>query len=282
MRRFLTYTMLFIILNMLLFWIQDVCTFYSRSYQTQVFGAEVYEAKNAAKQQKRVKKLIIGDSVCKQLYGTGQLQDSAWSLACNQAITMAGHYCLLYDFLMTNSNFPPEQIVLYYDPTSLMNNLDKFSFQYFLKPFGEKRYKQLLTNPELQSRIRTIPYWWTSQLPIVRNNSWTPKYESQVSGFSLVSPISLAYLDSIRSIAERYQIPFYMCCNPLRASRKELFQHAYFQAKENGELGSEISLLENWFQSAIYLPDSVFQDEIHFKKEYIPYISTDDYSLILH
>ena len=270
MKKFLIYTVTFVCINMLLIYAQDTYTYYTGAYRDHVAGAEIYQAKQAAKQKKKVKKLLIGDSVCRQMYGVGQVGDSIWSLACNQAVTMAGHYCLVHDFITTNKDSLPQEIILSFDCKSFANNLDKYTFQYFLKPFPDKEYQPLLTNRHLLEREKQIPYRWAAHMPIIRCNSWAPEYELTQEEYTLLSPLSSDYLDSICTLAEKAGIQVHMYCNPMRESRQQTFVDIYQKALNTAETQKHQTLWEEWYQSVTYLPDSLFHDFVHFYKQDIP------------
>lgn len=276
MKRFIIYTTIFIVINLLLIYMQDAYTYYTGAYQDNVAGAEIYKAKQAARQKRKVKKLLIGDSVCKQMYDVGAVEDSVWSLACNQAVTMAGHYCLLHDFVTTNSDSLPEEIILSFDAGSLANNLDRFAFQYFLKPFWMDDYQRLLANPHLQERKKQIPYNWAANLPIIRCNSWTPDYTLPQGEYALISPVTSDYVDSICAFADSLGIKVHLFCNPIRESRRQNLKESYQNAQDSGETQKHSDLWQEWYQSAQYVSDALFHDYIHFNKQNIP---NDPYSL---
>ena len=56
----------------------------------EINGGEVYHAIKKTQTKIKIRKVLLGDSVGHQLYPCEQDYDGIVSLACNQAITMAG------------------------------------------------------------------------------------------------------------------------------------------------------------------------------------------------
>ena len=62
-------------------------------YMQEVHGHEVYTSIKKSKEKTKIKKLIIGDSTANQLYNTEtDTTSSIYSLTCNQAIGIVGHF----------------------------------------------------------------------------------------------------------------------------------------------------------------------------------------------
>ena len=139
---------------------------------------------------------MLGDSVGKQLYDNAKDYEDIYSLACNQAISMAGQYFLLHNYLEYNIDSLPEKVILLCTPFTLRNNLDIYAYQYFLKPFYTSEYKSLFSEP-LINRIKQIPYYWTTQLPLVKTSNFTVSYELPIRNYQIISPITECYLNKI-------------------------------------------------------------------------------------
>lgn len=234
---------------------------YSR-YSLILNGQEIIKAIYKSKKIKKVKKLLIGDSVAEQIYSIDSYNDSIYSLTCNQAITLAGQYCLLYTFLKNNKKDLPQEVILYYNPFSLQNNLDKFAFHYFLKTFYyNDTYKDLLNNEIIKNRVLQIPYFFLADFNIIKSTNYTPIYSLKNDTTTLVSPISEFYLHKIDSLCASYKVPLKFLPSPIRNSRKREIKKIKIEDNK---------LIDKYFEKIIFMHDSLFQDPVHFKKKYIP------------
>jgi hypothetical protein len=181
---------------------------------------------------------------------------------------MAGHYFLLRNYLEVNADALPKQVVFVCTPLCLQNDLDEFSYQYFLKPFYTREYKPLFSE-RLMERVREIPRYWTSRLPFIRVSNHAIAYElDPEDDFELVSPVSREYLREMYRLASSKGVCFSLVCTPLRESRAAWAQTAVDTAERNGELDAE--LLDSYRGSILAYPDSLFRDERHFLQESIP------------
>jgi len=242
--------------------------YYSKDYTTKVHGAEVYWSIFKSKNKKQVKKLLIGDSVCKQLYDNYEYNDSIYSLACNQAITVAGQYFLLYNFLQTNNDQLPQEIILFYNPGSFENNIDIYAFQYFLKPFYNAEYRGLMDD-YLLSRIKEIPFYYITQLPFIKTSNYSPEYQLKNEEYGIFSPLSKIYLEKIVQLCEEKNIVFRLEPVPVKKMNEEIIE----KLKQNKTNIPDINpdILEDYFSKVTYFEDTLFIDNAHFKREYIPH-----------
>jgi len=230
----------------------------------------VYHSISKSKKKKKVKKLLIGDSVANQLYNNTVYNDSIYSLTCNQAITVAGHYFLLNNFIDTNKDELPEEVIFLYSPVSLMNNLDKYSFPYLLKPFYNKEYKPLI-DTYLSERIKTIPLYFISQIPLVRTSNYTPEkfYTPKEERFSgRFSPLTKDYLKKIEQLCKDNNIKFRFEPSPISKSNWDNLK----LSEKNIDYPIDTVTVDNYFHKIKYYEDSLFVDDIrvHFKQQYIP------------
>ena len=232
-------------------------------------GLEGFCAIGNSQKVGKVKKLLLGDSVGRQLYPCDKEYDSILSLACNQAITMAGQFFLLKNYIETNVEDLPEEVILLITPFSLTNDVDKYAYNYFLKPFPPYIFSEQYTK-HLKQRIHSIPYYWTANLPFVRTSSYTPKLAiPSFQSVKSVSKLSYEYLLKMDSIANANNIVFRMVSTPIRDDRQDYI--ASFWENLSPEYMSSLSgLLQPYRSSIIYLPSDWYVDEIHFFNKKIP------------
>lgn len=83
-------------------------------------------------------KLILGDSVCKQMYeGIEYYNEDTCIAGCNQAISMSGQYILLKEFLESHDNVSDVWMIVH--PTSIFTDFSKeLGYIYGVLPYVEK------------------------------------------------------------------------------------------------------------------------------------------------
>lgn len=249
---------------------ESLFSYFSKTYEDRVYGNEIYVSLKKSNTKKKASILIIGDSVAKQLYDNDTYNGDVYSLACNQAVSLAGYYILLKKFIDHNKDQLPPRVILIIVPETFTNNLDQiFTFHYFLKPFYKAENKMYFTGTCVQ-QIKKIPFYYISQLPFVINNNWSPAYNSKKdTSFKIISPISNDYLIKIKQICASNHIDFDIYCPPIKLSHKEEIKNFSHNITEFKKCGLE-QKFQSYFAMATFLPDSLFQDHIHFKKRYIP------------
>ena len=243
--------------------------FFTKTYQDTVIGREIYLSIHKSKVRKKVKVLIIGDSVAKQLYDNETYNGDVYSLASNQAISLVGQYILLKNFIDNNQNNLPVEIVLIYVPQSFRNNLDQiYSYNYFLKPFYKSEYESMITDT-CRNQINKIPLYYLSQLPLVVNTNWSPTYVKHGDPYPFISPLSSNYLLKIKELCLKNHLPIKLLCPPIKASmfaRAVAFSKNDILLKKTG-LGNEFA---SYIKGMVVMPDSLYQDDAHFQRQYIP------------
>jgi hypothetical protein len=270
LKRFLYKCLIFIAVALPIITGQSLYAYFTKSYESSVYGNEIYLSINKSKVKKKVKTLIIGDSVGKQLYDNETYNGDVYSETSNQAISMAGYYFLIKNFFDVNTGQLPGTVVLILTPETFTNNLDqKFTFHYFLKPFYKEEYKQYFS-PACLYQVRKVPFYYLSQCPFIVNTNWSPDYTGDNKhNFKFISQISNDYLIKIKQLCSHYNVKFLMYCPPVRmAGHLETINFSR-QIAEIEKTGLEKEFT-TYFKNAIFLPDSLYQDHIHFKKEYIP------------
>lgn len=135
-KRFIFKMTVFIVILFPILTFKGFFLYYTGLYQASVNGAEVYWSLQKSKLKKKVKKLLIGDSVGNLLYNNKKYNDSIYSLTCNQAVSMVGHYILLSNFIDTDAENLPKEVIVFMTPDSFSNNLDQeFTYHYFFETF---------------------------------------------------------------------------------------------------------------------------------------------------
>lgn len=273
MKRFIISVMLYVLVVILLLLPVQIYEMYTYPNAANNFDGAVRNAAWISKIHtfKKVKRLILGDSTGQALYPYDERKEDILSLACNQAITMAGQYFLLRNFVEANADNLPDEVILIYSPFSFSNDVDYLAYHYFLKPFPYWKYRHFYT-PHLMSRIKSIPWYWTANLPFIQNSRYTPRTAVPSIGAEEVSisQLSQEYLLKIIELTKEYDIRFVLYSSPVREDRRnevDVFTSDVAKIEDSILL----SYLRPYLETISYMPSSLFFDEVHLYDEYVPY-----------
>ncbi|MHC1775946.1 MAG: hypothetical protein AB9834_11090 [Lentimicrobium sp.] len=267
MKKFILDCILFIIIAFPILTLVPNYLVLTDKYKTKVAGKEIYHSIFKSKQKKKSKKILIGDSVCNQLFPNTKNNGTINSLACNQAISMVGHFILLNNYLNTGNKV--DTVILIYAPISFMNNLNQiYTYHYFLKPFYTEEYKPLFTKT-VNEQIQKIPYSNFCRFSNILTSNWAPNFTStDTIKYSFLSPISVEYLIKIKKLSIKYNFKLIILPTPTALSEKPEIEKIDKNEIVNNNLEREF---ENYFTKIIYLDDSIFTDGIHLKYNYLQY-----------
>ena len=139
MKHFIIKTFLFLFLIFLSIEAFSFFLVSSNLHTYYIPGKSIYHSIAKSKEQGNVNKLLLGDSVGRQLFSNNTNDEVINSLACNQAIGMVGQFILLNNYLKVNIEIDTVYMIL--TPFSFRNNLDQnYTYHYFLKPFLKEEY----------------------------------------------------------------------------------------------------------------------------------------------
>lgn len=231
-------------------------------YMKELHGHEVYAAIEKSKKKTRIKKLIIGDSTANQLYNTETDTTSViFSLTCNQAIGLVGHYCLINNYLKAGNR--PEDVYMIYSPLSFWDNLDQvYTYHYFLKPFYKDEYKNLMTRQVFQ-QVKKIPYYFLCQTPYVLTSDWSPELKQRDRNYSFFSPLSKEYLTKIVSLSRVYGFHLHLIPPFISEYWRDTISNFNLQEIEGYNFSS---MVKRYLDQIDYLNDSIFSDHLHLKE----------------
>lgn len=242
---------------------------YKDRYKETVAGNEIYYSIAKSKQKKKSKKILLGDSVGKQLFDNKTNNDSLNSLACNQSIAMVGHYLLLNNYL--NAGNEIDTVYMLFSPFTFKNNLDQiYTYHYFLKPMYIDEYKPLFTET-VNKQIEKIPYARFCRFPMILTSDWAPDFKSKDSvTYTLLSPISIEYLTKIKELSIQHHFKLIMLPPPASMSKKPLIEKMDQQEIVKNNLSD---VFGNYFKNFVYYEDAKFFDGTHVKNPelYRPY-----------
>lgn len=230
-------------------------------YKNRVAGNEIYYSIYKSKQKKKTKKLLLGDSVGNQMFSNKTNNFPIYSLTCNQAIDMVGHFLLLNNFINAGNHI--DTVYLLFSPFSFQSNLNnKYTYHYFLKPFYTNEYSTLYTET-VYEQIHKIPYYYLCRLPYILTSNWAPDFISKdLINYTFLSPISVEYLKKMKELAIKHNFKLIIIPTPTSFNKKQFVDRLDKNEIVKNYLVSEF---QYYFDNIIYLPDSDFVDGTHFK-----------------
>ena len=282
MKNFLIKTFIYFITVILS--IQIICYIYIKTnFLYGVFnydGIETYSAIKKSKLKSAKKTLLLGDSLGKQLFPEDN--ENYNSLTTNHAISIAGNYFLLKNYL--NAGNTIESLVIIYNPQSFQNNLDqKLTYHYFLKPFFNNDYNKYFSN-NLLTQIRKIPNKNYLSIPSIKATKWSPSFPLSKKSITIetdevdnnyekkksyyLSPISIEYLNMIKGLSIKHRFSIKLLPPPV-STNKKINLISFQKEIQKTDLIEEFKFYLN---NINYIDDNYFSDGIHLKnKEIINY-----------
>ncbi len=244
-------------------------------FESYIAGAEIYKSIRKSKSKSKSKKVLLGDSVAKQLFdneGNPYIQ----SLACNRAISLAGHYILLQNYLRAGNR--PDSVYLMCTPFSFQNNLDEiYTFHYFLKPFYKTEYQEFL-NETVRAQAAKIPSRFLLNSQYILATDWAPPYESSDKKVeTFLSPISLEYLSKMSDLSQKYNFEFSLIPAPIRADR--LSKVDDLEKNISGHPLEEKLL--SFYNNIWTINENKFVDKEHLKKDILNFYSKKAFDKLL-
>lgn len=261
MKDFLLKTLIFLLITIGIFHVKSFYLLQKNKYTQKVLGSEVYVSIEKSHKKSSAKKVLLGDSVGKQLFDNTENNDTINSLACNQAISMAGQYVLLHNYIAAGNKIDTAYIC--FTPFSFENNLDKiFTYNYFVKPFYRDENAALLTKTA-RRQVEKIPYSGLAWYPCILTNNWSPDFKSTDKvNYTFLSPISTAYLHKMSDLAKAHHFKLILISALLSNQKKKAVEALNKREIKNNHLESEFA---GFFESIVYLEESNFVDGTHLK-----------------
>jgi hypothetical protein len=260
MKQFLIRVILFVLIGVAAFHVKSYLLLRNDKYQRKVSAKEVYHVIGKSRQKNPSKKILLGDSVARQFFNSDEESDTLNSLASNQAISLAGQYILLDNYLKAGNKIDTCYAV--FIPSSFQNDLNQlFTYNYFIKPFYKPEYKPLLT-PTVNRQVQKIPYQGIAQYFCILTNNWAPEFETKdKADYVFFSPISVEYIHKMSALAK--QNHFRLIFVPALCNENQRKLIATFDKKELAKNNIE-SEFADYFDNIQYFDSKYFVDDMHF------------------
>lgn len=227
----------------------------------------IWDAIEKASRSQPYQRVIVGDSVARQLFDDhNQKRSRYFHLTTNAATTLLGHYILLMEYLKHNAL---EEIVVLLNPYSLMDNLDrKFTANYVVGSFCREKYRPYIT-PYAEQQIKNCTWWF---VPVLLRNfpefcliNYQEVNPKPFYNDAYLSPLSLEYLQMLKQTCQSRGISLRVVCPPLSEQHINL---DYSFMKEQVAAHDLTECFSGYFDIK-YMPTSKFGDELHPKPEYL-------------
>jgi hypothetical protein len=271
MRKFVCKCLMFAFGSAVLFYVRPVYLLYSGAYRNIVEGREIYHSIDKSSIRNSSKKVILGDSVAKQLFDNYKYNHEVNSFATVEGISMAGQYVLLKKYL--DAGNVPEDVFLMLTPYTLRNDLEgKYAFQFFLKPFyHEDNFKYF--SPLVHQKVSEIPYSFLRYDPYVRTSNWVPDIrEPRKRSQSRInfSDLSVEYLEKIVALSRLHKFNFHFVSVPVREDFRPRVAWFLAESSKRGGFRAGMSpetaaLVDKYFLEMRFESNDSFIDMVHLK-----------------
>ena len=272
MRKFLVKTALAALLSVV-----SIIAVYFLTFMFTLSGpglaSEVFYVIEKADHNSRKSAVILGDSVCNQLWP--QKEDSAniSHLGCNQAITTAGTYILLRKYLANN----PQTETVYYiiRPQSLGNDMNlNYTYQYFVIPFMNDENADIIDDETRQKLYDKFGKFFVENSYVksflLNNNLFMTQYINHVKTKTekkythRLSRTAVIYLPKIRELCREHNVKLKVLPLPL-PDNEENYGWEKFD-DDVREYGLD-DILGDFTKKIHYCPEELYVDGSHFKRE---------------
>ncbi len=224
-------------------------------------GEDVYQVLEAAElPHPRVTTLYLGDSVARQLFKMHtEPSPSLLYLPSNQAITLAGQYCLLQKVIAHAPNL--RQVYLFYTPRSWANNLDQiFTHDYFCGYFHSPALVWEIWNLQHDPQL-TEAHLGRMLLPnIMAENSYLNRSQSNY-GVPIVPVTSEPEKHPLSKPSKYFIDKMKALCHDRRITLTILPCPCMGTPEQFAELAQIYDAPITFYDADLFLPD-----RIHFKK----------------
>lgn len=233
-------------------------------------GDEVYNAIEYSEKNSGYKKVVLGDSVAKQLFVPGTAyKNEYYSLTANRVIGLAGQYLLLKNYLENNPQ--TEEVVIMLLPSSVQQDFnDKLTYSYFVLPFFSY-YRYFMTDKSVKVIEDNYGIFSNSEVLFMMTRSALLRnlYQTYVMDVSDMESTDSwkEYMVKIQEMCDEKGINVKWRSSPL-SDTEESHQKEETLIKNCGETEMAI-LTDDYFNSIKYYDEKNMRDGIHFYDDYV-------------
>lgn len=246
--------------------------FFATGYRN-IGSAQICPAIEKVERKDGYSKIILGDSVCNQVFnGFQDLNEKYLLLGTNQAITMDGQYILARVFLESHPNATDVYLIML--PNAFMSGYDsEMSYSYLIEPFGKTEKLNVLSNQTILDMSECYGKLFLRKNVIsfidescINNKVFLFYNQARIKGKEhnsnrVVSEETVYYLSDLQKICADKGVNLHILPCPI------------VDTDENHRLVEKIknesdSLFDNYLECVTFYPEEMFQDGVHFGGEY--------------
>ena len=236
-------------------------------------AGEVFYSIEKAGHNSGLPAVILGDSVCNQLWNQREDSLNIAHLGCNQAITSAGTYLLLKKYLEHN---PQTQEVFYIIcPQSLGNDLNlNYTYQYFVIPFFKGENVKLLDEDTTQKVYDRFGRFFAEngliKSVLLNNNLFMKRYLEHIKTKPAqiytrrLSPTAAIYLPKIQELCAKHNAKLSVLPVPIPDTSEN---NDWDNFRKDVKAFGLYEVLGNFTEKIHYCPADWFGDGVHFKPD---------------
>ena len=249
---------------------------------------EVFYSIGKAEHNSGCPAVVLGDSVCNQLWNHKQDSTNIAHLACNQAITPAGTYLLLKNYLAHN---PQTQRVFYIIcPQTLGNDLTlNYAYQYFVIPFFNGENVKLLDADTTQKVYNKFGKFFAEngyiKSVLLNNNLFMKNYLAYIQSqpeqlyIRRISPIAAIYIPKIQDLCAQHNATVSVLPLPIPDTPEN---HDWENFRQDVRDYGLDDILGEFTEKIHYYPADWFSDGTHFKLEILEQHLDEIRSAVMH
>ena len=241
-------------------------------------SADVRNYVQRVRKESNATRLIVGDSVARQLFdGLQEDNDTYCIAACNQALTLAGQYLLINTFLENHDNVT--DVYLSIVPMSLSADLDaELGYNYFVAPFTkeslinqldrstieylEKKFGKIFLEEWMVDFIDNSPINSKIYLNYMQDKEQGEKKDDTDI---IVSDVNILYLDRIYNLCKEKGVELHLFSGPVPDN---LEQTQFVNELETLIQEKNYVLLEDYVRTIPFYDEKMFPDGTHLGGEY--------------
>ncbi len=250
----------------------------SKEYIYEDFGpGEIIPYIKRVQEKNSYTKLIIGDSVCNQIFERYYGMDDDYCICgTNQAITIAGQYILAEEFIKNHEDATDIYLVVIMDSLTSGYNA-QFGYQYAVMPFVETdtigaldedtrkdisgMYGGIFCRKEMVEVIHKSPLCMKLYLNALAQKD--ELFPSKQQG--LISDLAYQYLEKLKALCDKEGIQLHLVPGPHADSEDQHSRAEQVRSKAE-EKGDPLGIGE-YLDQIIYYPEELFKDRVHFDED---------------
>jgi len=218
-------------------------------------------------------KLIIGDSVCHQMFNGLQEYNSDISIVgSNAAITMTGQYILAEEYIKYHADVTDIYLIVL--PDSLARTFDtSYGYQYAVMPFVETETLALLDSRTIRQMESVYGKFFMKPSIVnaidksgINRKLYLNLLRDYRNGYQSKERLEIAeqYIGKIYELCEKNHIDLHLYPGPVSDTKTESIE----SMKEEYKATALYDYFPDYLENIHYYPDEQFRDGVHFGGDY--------------